>query len=105
MSNESPEPDHSLDIRRIDAALANLRKQHVWDVLNDEEFKAEYRVLQRERRALEPRPSERRPQTWSGQPSSCVTYRLCGSIQGSLRTNAEIWPGKSSMKSGSVMAS
>jgi len=59
MSNESPEPDHSLDIRRIDAALANLRKQHVWEVLDDEEFKAEYRVLQRQRRTLEPKASER----------------------------------------------
>jgi len=52
MSNEGPEPDYGLDIRRIDAALANLRKQHVWDVINDEEFKAECRVLQRQRRAL-----------------------------------------------------
>ena len=59
MSNESPEPDHSLDIRRIDAALANLRKQHVWNLLNDQDFKSEYQALQRQRRVLEPKPSER----------------------------------------------
>ena len=57
MSNEGPEPDTGLDIRRIDAAIANLRKQHVWDVISDQEFKAEYQVLQRQRRALEPKPT------------------------------------------------
>ena len=41
MSKEGPEPDHNLDIRRIDVALANLRKQHVWNVIGDEEFKTE----------------------------------------------------------------
>ena len=35
MSNEGPEPDHSQDIQRIEAAIANLRKQHVWDVISD----------------------------------------------------------------------
>ena len=59
MANESPEPDHHLDIRRIDAAMANLRKQHVWNVLNDQEFRSQYQTLQRQRRALEPRSSER----------------------------------------------
>jgi hypothetical protein len=57
MSKEGPEPDNSLEIRRIDAALTNLRKQHVWDVLSDEEFKAEYQILQRRQRSLEPKPS------------------------------------------------
>ena len=57
MSNEGPEPDNGLDIRRIDAAIANLRKQHVWDVISDQEFKAEYQILQRQRRALEPKPT------------------------------------------------
>ncbi len=59
MTKEGPQPDHSLDVRRIDAALTNLRKQHVWNVLNDQEFKSEYQALQRQRRALEPKPSER----------------------------------------------
>ena len=57
MFNEVPAPDNGLDIRRIDAAIANLRKQHVWDVISDQEFKAEYQVLQRQRRALEPKPT------------------------------------------------
>ncbi|MDA1128574.1 MAG: hypothetical protein O2913_07745 [Chloroflexi bacterium] len=56
MSNDGPEPDHSLDIRRIDAAMANLRKQHLWSAIGDREFKSEYQRLQRQRRALEPRP-------------------------------------------------
>jgi len=58
MSNEGPEPDHSLDIRRIDSAVANLRKQHLWDAISDEAFKAEYQALQRQRRALEPKLSQ-----------------------------------------------
>ena len=57
MSNEGPVPDNSLDIRRIDAAIANLRKQHIWEVISDQDFKAEYQILQRQRRALEPRPT------------------------------------------------
>ena len=59
MSNEGPEPDHSLDVRRIDSAMANLRKQHLWDVISDDDFKAEYQSLQRQRRALEPKLSQR----------------------------------------------
>ena len=59
MSNEGPEPDNSLDIRRIDSAMANLRKQHIWDVISDEDFKAEYQALQRQRRALEPKTAKR----------------------------------------------
>ena len=57
MSTEGPEPDHIQDIRRIEVTLANLRKQHVWNVLSDQEFKAEFQVLQCQRRALEPKPS------------------------------------------------
>ena len=57
MTKEGPEPDHSLDIRRIDAVLANLRKQHLWGAIDDQEFKSEYQALQRQRRSMEPRPS------------------------------------------------
>ena len=39
--------------------MANLRKQHVWNVLNDQGFKSQYQTHQRQRRALEPRSSER----------------------------------------------
>ena len=54
ISNEGPEPDHKLEIKRIDAALANLRKQHLWSVISDQEFKSEYQALERQKRGLEP---------------------------------------------------
>ena len=57
LTSEGPEPDHSLDIKRAEAALANLRKQHLWGVIGDEQFKGEYQALQRQIRALEPSPS------------------------------------------------
>ncbi len=56
ISKKGPEPDHKLEIKRIDAALANLRKQHIWNVIGDREFKAEYLELERQRRGLEPNP-------------------------------------------------
>ncbi len=46
-----------MEIGRIDGALANLRKQHLWSVVSDEEFQAEYQSLKRQRSDLEPRPS------------------------------------------------
>ena len=57
MTNEGPEPDHRLDIRRVDAALANLRKQHLRSAIGDEQSKFEYQALQRQRQTLEPKPS------------------------------------------------
>ncbi len=57
LAKEGPRPDHSLEIGRIDGALANLRKQHLWGALSDEEFQSEYQSLKRQRSALEPRPS------------------------------------------------
>ena len=59
MSKEGPEPDHAAEIRRIEAASANLRKQHLWNVIGDEEFKADYQELQRQKRALAPKPPAR----------------------------------------------
>jgi len=59
MANEGPEPDREPEIKRIDGALANLRKQHIWGVVSDQEFKDEFSDLQRQRRALEPKPSVR----------------------------------------------
>ncbi len=46
-----------METGRIDGALANLRKQHLWCAVSDEEFQAEYQSLKRQRSALEPRPS------------------------------------------------
>ena len=54
MHKEGPEPDHEAEIKRIDGASANLRKQHIWNVISDQEFKAQYQDLQRQRRVLEP---------------------------------------------------
>ena len=59
MSKEGPEPDHTPEIRRIEAASANLRKQHLWNVIGDNEFKANYQELQRQKRALAPKPPVR----------------------------------------------
>ena len=57
LAKEGPQPDHSLEIGRIDGALANLRKQHLWGAVSDKEFQAEYQSLKRQRSALEPRSS------------------------------------------------
>ena len=43
--NEGTVPDNNQDIRRIDAAVANFRKQHVWDVMDDQEFETENQIL------------------------------------------------------------
>ncbi len=57
LAKEGPRPDHSLEIGRIEGALANLRKQHLWGAVSEEEFQAEFQNLKRQRSALELRPS------------------------------------------------
>ena len=57
--NEVPEPNNSLDIRQVESATANLRKQHLWDEIGDEDFNAENQALQCQRRGLEPKLSQR----------------------------------------------
>ncbi|MFQ5874197.1 MAG: recombinase family protein [Dehalococcoidia bacterium] len=52
LAREGPEPDHTIEIKRIEAAMANLRKQHLWGVITDEEFKGEYQSLGWQRKAL-----------------------------------------------------
>lgn len=52
IANEGPEPDHTIEIRRIEGAMANLRKQHLWGVIEDDEFKRQYRELERQRKVL-----------------------------------------------------
>jgi len=54
LANQGPQPDHSVDVKRMEAALANLRKQHLWGAIDDETFKAEHRVLQRQVRSIQP---------------------------------------------------
>jgi hypothetical protein len=53
MTNEGPQPDRGLEIKKIDIAMANLRKQHLWGVITDEEFRAEHVSLERQKRTLE----------------------------------------------------
>ena len=57
LSQEGPQPDRGVEIGRIDGALANLRKQHLWGAVSDQEFQAEYQSLKRQRSALKPRPT------------------------------------------------
>ena len=52
ITNEGPESDHTIDVRRIEGAMANLRKQHLWGVIADEDFKKQYRGLERQKKAL-----------------------------------------------------
>jgi len=37
---KAPRPNHSGDVKRIESALANLRKQHLWETIDDGTFKA-----------------------------------------------------------------
>ena len=54
LANQGPRPDHSLDVKRIESALANLRKQHLWGAIDDGTFKAEHQVLQRQVKSIQP---------------------------------------------------
>jgi hypothetical protein len=58
LANEGPEPDHTLELKRVEAALANLRKQHLWGAIGDDEFKAESQALERQRRVLAAPPPQ-----------------------------------------------
>ena len=53
LMNEESEHDHSVEIKRIDAALANLRKQHLWSLISDDDLRMEHEALNRQKRALE----------------------------------------------------
>ena len=57
LASEGPGPDNGNEIRRIDVAMANLRKQHLWGAVTDQEFKDGFRDLQRQCQSLAPRPS------------------------------------------------
>ena len=54
LAKEGPEPDHRLDIRRIERAISKLRKQHMWGAISDEKFKTEHQLLRRQLRTLTP---------------------------------------------------
>ena len=54
LANEGPRPDHSLDMKRIEGAISNLRKQHLWGAISDEVFRKEHQILRRQLRTLMP---------------------------------------------------
>ena len=53
LASEGPKPDHSLEIKRVEGALANLRKQHLWGMIGDDEFKSEHQELRRQFQQME----------------------------------------------------
>ena len=52
LSKEGPEPDRSIELKRVESALANLRKQHLWGAVSDEEFKREFQALEGQKKTL-----------------------------------------------------
>ncbi len=54
MVKAGPRLDQSLEKRRVEAAITNLKKQHIWGAVLDEEFKSEYQALARQLKTLEP---------------------------------------------------
>lgn len=53
-----PAPTSAIGSKLLKPPCTDLRKQHLWDAISDEAFKAEYQALQRQRRALEPKLSQ-----------------------------------------------
>ncbi len=53
LAQEGPRPDTNNELRCVESAIANLRKQHLWGAISDQEFKQEFQALDRERRILE----------------------------------------------------
>ena len=53
MTNEGPQPNNGLEIKRVENAMANLKKQHLWEVISDDEFRKEYMSLERQKRVME----------------------------------------------------
>ena len=54
LANEGPRPDHSADMNRIEGAIANLRKQHLWGAIGDEVYRKAHQILTRQLRILTP---------------------------------------------------
>ena len=53
LAKDTPQADTSAKLRHIESAIANLRKQHLWGAISDDEFKQEFQALDREQRILE----------------------------------------------------
>ncbi|MDO8532157.1 MAG: hypothetical protein Q7T26_08320 [Dehalococcoidia bacterium] len=52
LAHKNPQPDHSGEVQRLEMALANLRKQHLWSAMTDEDFRSEFRQIECQLRAL-----------------------------------------------------
>ncbi|MEK7681437.1 MAG: hypothetical protein AAB369_01250, partial [Chloroflexota bacterium] len=52
LAQKNPLPDHSGEVQRLETALANLRKQHLWGAMTDEDFRSEFRQIECQLRAL-----------------------------------------------------
>ena len=52
LAQEGPQPVNLLELSRIETAIANLRKQHLWGAISDEDFQREFRQLERQRKVL-----------------------------------------------------
>ena len=57
LSQEGPKPDRNIELKRVESALANLRKQHLWGAIPDEEFKREFQALEGQRKTLASNPT------------------------------------------------
>ena len=53
MAKEGSQPDGTPELNRVEVAMANLRKQHLWGSISDEEFKHDFESLERQRKMLQ----------------------------------------------------
>jgi len=51
--NESPQPDNAPQVKRIEAAIVNLRKQHLWGAIDDDRFGREFQKLDTQKTGLQ----------------------------------------------------
>ena len=93
MSEPSEAPADDDVAIRIDQALANLRKQHIWGDLSDDEYRAERRTLERQLRKIA-RPSR--------QPIEAVDLDQAAAFLGDLHA---VWahPGVTNEQRGELI--
>ena len=53
LAQEDQRPDATIEKKQIESGIANLRMQHLWGAVSDEEFKREFQALDGRRRSLE----------------------------------------------------
>ena len=58
LNTEVSSPDVSNEIEGLKTAMGNLRKQHLWGIIDDRQFKKEFQLLERQ---LRPLISQRKP--------------------------------------------